>query len=81
MIMDSWQYENYMEDIERKMKKQITNKRVTNADRIRSMSDKGLAELLIKTETLEEVLYYAPDGDRFDCYESCLEHTLKWLNS
>lgn len=54
---------------------------VTNADKIRNMSDKELAELLIKTDALEEVLYYAPDGDRFDCYESCIEHTLKWLNS
>ena len=44
MMMDRWQYENYMESIERKMKKQTDNQRVTNADRIRSMTDEELAK-------------------------------------
>ena len=50
----------------------------TNADRIRSMSDKELAEMMTKPgggfgclkclETVED-----------ECYTNCEEHCLKWL--
>ena len=85
MIMDRWQYENYMESIERKMKKQTNNQRATNADRIRSMTDEELTDYLIKlTEIIRTCdicgLPYIENGD-CSCNCDCKAGVLKWLKS
>ena len=56
-------------------------RKTTNADKIRYMADEELAKFLIYSEVTEEVWYYTPDGDRFDCFESAIKHTLNWLKT
>lgn len=63
--MDRWQVENYMKSIEQKGRK------MTNADRIRSMTDEELASKIMCPYERE----YRDCKD--DCYECCL----KWLKS
>lgn len=81
MMMDRWQYENYMESIERKMKKQTINQRITNADKIRSMTDEELAEWLDK-------LIYSGAENLFNCEnppliqcKDCKNCYLAWLQT
>ena len=54
-------------------------KKMSNADRIRNMTDEELAKLLLFAEVTEEIWYYCPDGNRFDCYEDAIKHILNWL--
>lgn len=50
-----------------------------NSDMIRKMTDEELAKLLLFAEVTEEIWYYCPDGNRFDCYEDAIKHILNWL--
>ena len=85
MMMDKWQTENYMKNIEQKMKKQTSNQKVTNADRIRSMTDEELADYLIK---LTEIIrtcdlcgsLYIDNGD-CNCDCDCKAGVIKWLKT
>ena len=83
MIMDRWQYENYMESVERKMKKQTMNKVVTNADRIRSMTDEELATYLIRlTEVIHTCEVCEPAyRETGDCNCQCEVGVLNWLKT
>lgn len=53
----------------------------TNGDKIRRMTDEELAKLLLFAEVTEEIWYYCPDGNRFDCYEDAIRHILNWLQN
>lgn len=83
MMMDRWQYENYMEDIERKIKKQINNQRVTNADRIRSMTDEELAKGLVDLLDVGEACAFCLPVMRkpLKCDGHCISGVLKWLKT
>lgn len=69
MMMDRWQYENYMKSVERKMKKQTNNQKVTNADKIRSMTDEELAKYF--SDLIKDAQEYE--------YSEDASNWLKWL--
>lgn len=79
MMMDRWQTENYIESIERKMKKQTTNHKATNADRIRNMSNKELAKWLNETiYNVGENLFTCEEPLSGKC-KDCEDCYLVWL--
>ena len=51
---------------------------ITNADRIRFMSDEELSKFINDSIACEHCIY---DGrcDEFDNYQKCMEGVLKWL--
>ena len=62
------------------MKKNLKHTKITNADRIRSFSDEGLAEFIeqVSTDSMETISFGTKE------YEEIWEHketALKWLQS
>ena len=56
-----------------------TDRRPTNADRIRSMSNMELAEMLVRYDS-NLYGYYCPDGSFCDDEDSALSFALDWLD-
>ena len=61
-----------------------TEKPLTNADRIRAMSDEELAEWLVKQTVYQESAFSPPSyrnflTDRDDTKENAIPDTVKWL--
>lgn len=55
-------------------------RKITNADRIRSMSDEELAGLTITYNDYYGE-YYCSDEERYDSYEDAIKHEIDWLQS
>lgn len=53
---------------------------ITNAMRIRAMSDEELAGLTIDYNVYYGE-YYCSDGECYDYYEDAIKHEIKWLQS
>lgn len=53
---------------------------MSNADRIRSMSDEELAGLTITYNDYYGE-YYCSDEERYDSYEDAIKHEIEWLQS
>lgn len=53
---------------------------ITNADKIRSMSDEELAGLTITYNDYYGE-YYCSDGERYDSHEDAIKHEIEYLQS
>lgn len=53
---------------------------ITNADKIRSMSDEELASMLIEYVEPRDV-YYCSDCEFFNTIEDAINHEIEWLQS
>jgi hypothetical protein len=75
MMMDGWQRENYMKTIEQKARK------ITNADRIRNMTDEELAEYIAETmlSSMRCNECQEPTDENGVCIGECKNEFLRWL--
>lgn len=55
-------------------------RKITNADKIRAMSDEKLAGLTITYNDYYGE-YYCSDEERYDSYEDAIKHEIEWLQS